>query len=226
MKDGIKNLKNKKFVTSYSGGKDSTLALYKSMKEGTVVGILVMLEKDGKKSRAHSIPTDLIEAQAKSMGVNLVMASASWETYEEIFVQNLLQIKEEGAEVLITGDIDMPEHGCWYENIANKVGLDLSMPLWRRNHKDVVKEFIELGFITKVVTIDLSQGMVEEDLGKILTLEYMEELESRGIDSCGENGEFHTTVIDGPIFKDKVKVKHGDITKDDKYMYLELKLDK
>lgn len=226
MKDKINNIRDKKIVASYSGGKDSTLALYKSMKEGIISGILVMLEEDGKRSRAHSIPIDLIEAQAKSMGVNLVMASASWESYEEVFVQNLLKLKKEGADVLITGDIDMSEHGNWYEKVANKADLDLAMPLWRRNHKDVVREFIELGFITKVVTIDLSQGMKEEDLGKVLTLEYMEELESRGIDSCGENGEFHTTVIDGPIFKEEVKVKHGEITKDDKYMYLKLELDK
>ena len=99
------------------------------------------------------------------------------------------------------------------------------MPLWKKSHKEVVEEFINLGFITKVVTINLKKGMVEEDLGRILTLEYMKELEERGIDPCGEAGECHTTVIGGPIFKENLKVKHGKINLKGDYMYLDLEIE-
>ena len=67
--------------------------------------------------------------------------------------------------------------------------------------------------------------MKKEDLGRILTFDYMKELENRGIDPCGEAGEFHTVVIDGPIFKKQIKVKEKEIIKDGKYMYLTLDLE-
>lgn len=224
MKNWVDGAKNKKFVASYSGGKDSTLALYKAMQQGTVLGIIVMMEEKGERSRAHSLFPSLLKAQAEAMGVSLYTGAATWEGYEEVFVNLLKNAKELGAEVLVTGDIDVPEENCWHERVTNSVGLGLGMPLWRKGHEEVVKEFIELGFITKIVTINLKKGMKKEDLGRILTLEYMKELEERGIDPCGEAGEFHTTVVGGPIFKEELKVKHGEITSKGDYMYLSLEL--
>lgn len=224
MKNWSEGAKDKKFVASYSGGKDSTLALYKAMKQGAVLGIIVMMEEDGEKSRAHSLFTDVLKAQAKAMRVPLFTGATDWEKYEEIFVDILKEAKELGAEVLVTGDIDMPEHGCWYEKVASKAGLEVSMPLWKMDHKEVIKEFISLGFITRVITIDKTQGMKKEDLGRILTLEYIKELEDRGIDPCGEAGEFHTVVTAGPLFKEEINIKYGEITEDEKYMYLTLEL--
>lgn len=225
MKNWSYGAKNKRFVASYSGGKDSTLALYKAMAEGTAVGLIVMMEEDGERSRAHSISPSLLKAQADSIGLPLYTGSATWEGYEEVFVKLLKDAKKSGAEVLLTGDIDVPEKDCWHERVTNGVGLGLGMPLWKKSHKEVVEEFINLGFITKVVTINLKKGMVEEDLGRILTLEYMKELEERGIDPCGEAGEFHTTVIGGPIFKENLKVKHGKINLKGDYMYLDLEIE-
>ena len=225
MNNWINGANDKKFVVSYSGGKDSALALYKAMEEGTAVGIIVMMEEDGTKSRAHSISPELLKAQAKEIGVPIYTGSASWGTYEKVLVENLEKAKELGAEVLVTGDIDMPQHKCWYEKVASSVNLGLAMPLWNRDHRDVVEEFVNLGFITKIVTVNLSKGMKKEDLGRTLTLEYIKELEDRGIDICGEAGEFHTSVIGGPLFKNDLKVKHGQITSEGDYMYLELLLD-
>lgn len=225
MKNWIEGAKNKRFIASYSGGKDSTLALYKAMSYGTAVGLIVMMEKDGEKSRAHSISPAFLKAQADAIGLPLYTGSATWEGYEEVFVKLLKDAKIAGAEVLLTGDIDVPEEECWHERVTNSVGLGLGMPLWKKDHKEVVEEFINLGFLTKVVTINLKKGMKKEDLGRIMTLDYMKELEERGIDPCGEAGEFHTTVIGGPIFKENLKVKHGEITTKDHYMYLELELE-
>ncbi|MGG5460919.1 diphthine--ammonia ligase [Clostridium sp. B9] len=216
---------NRKFIASYSGGKDSTLALYKAMQQGDAVGIIVMMEEDGERSRAHSLFPSVLEAQAKAIGLPLFRAATNWENYEKIFVGKLKEAKELGAEVLVTGDIDVPEHECWHERVTESVGLKLGMPLWRMSHKEVVQEFINLGFKTKIVTVNLDKGMKEEDLGRILDFEYMKELEERGIDPCGEAGEFHTTVIAGPLFKEEINVKHGEIISDKNYMYLTLVLD-
>lgn len=216
------NATNSRSVVSFSGGKDSSLALYHAMQTGTVIGLIVMLEEQGQRSRSHAMPLDIIHAQANAIGLPVFMASSSWVDYETKFIALLEQAKQQNAEVLVTGDLDMPEHGCWHDRVTQQVGLKLGMPLWLRPHREVVEEFINLGFQSIIVTINLKLGMKIEDLGNVLTLEYIQELENRGIDPCGEGGEFHTTVIDGPFFNKAIPVRRGDIVYHEEYALLEL----
>lgn len=213
-----------KFIASFSGGKDSVLALYKSMKVGEAVGLIVMMEEEGKRSRSHGMPPDLIRAQAESIGLPVYAAAASWDDYEKMFINLLERAKHQGAEVLVTGDLDMPAHGCWHDKVTKSVGLKLGIPLWEMDHREAVEEFIDLGFVTILVTVNLSLGMREDDLGRTLDLDFVKELEARGIDPCGEGGEFHTTVIDGPIFKKPIPVRSCDIIRDGDYAFLPLEL--
>ncbi|MFB6468853.1 diphthine--ammonia ligase [Cytobacillus sp. Hz8] len=213
-----------KFIASFSGGKDSVLALYKASKVGKAVGLIVMMEEEGKRSRSHGMPPDIIHAQAEAIGLPVYTADASWADYEKIFIQLLETAKNQGADMLVTGDLDMPTDGCWHEKVTNQVGLKLGMPLWEMNHRKAVEEFINLGFITIIVTVNLSLGMREEDLGRTLTHEYIKELEARGIDPCGEGGEFHTTVLDGPIFKHRIPIRKCGIIRDGEYAFLPLEL--
>lgn len=219
------NANDKKLVVSYSGGKDSTLALYHALQVGKVIGLVIMLEEQGQRSRSHAMPLEIIHAQANALDLPVLMASSSWNNYEAQFLDLLAQAKNQGAEVLVTGDLDMPEHGCWHDRITQQAELKLSMPLWQRPHRDVIEEFIQLGFQTMIVTVNLDLGMKIEDLGQILTLEYIQELESRHIDPCGEGGEFHTTVLDGPIFKTAISVRKGDILYHENYAFLPLELE-
>ncbi|MCM0623864.1 diphthine--ammonia ligase [Lysinibacillus sp. OL1_EC] len=218
------NAQNRTFIASFSGGKDSVLALYKASQVGQAMGLIVMLEEEGKRSRSHGMPPALIQAQADSIGLPVYTAAASWADYEEVFVGLLVNAKQQGAEVLVTGDLDMPAHGCWHDKVTKKVGLKLGMPLWEMNHREAVDEFIHLGFITMIVTVNLSLGMTEDDLGRVLTPEYVKELEARSIDPCGEGGEFHTTVIDGPLFKQSIAVRKGSVIRDGDYAFLPLEL--
>jgi diphthine-ammonia ligase len=213
-----------KFIASFSGGKDSVLALYKASRAGEAVGLIVMMEEEGKRSRSHGMSPELIRAQAESIGLPVYTAAASWTDYEKVFINLLETAKSQGAEALVTGDIDMPAHGCWHEKVTNQVGLKLGMPLLDVNRREVVEEFINLGFVTMIVTVNLSLGMREEDLGRTFTHEYIKELETRGIDPCGEGGEFHTTVIDGPLFKHPIPVQKCEITRDGEYAFLPLAL--
>lgn len=215
----------RKFIASFSGGKDSVLALYKAMQVGEAIGLIVMLEEEGKRSRSHGLPPALIQAQADSIGLPVYTAAASWAQYEEVFMKLLEQGKHQGAEVLVTGDLDMPAHGCWHDKVTKNAGLQLGMPLWEMDHREAVLEFIHLGFTTIVVTVNLSLGMREDDLGRVLTHDYIKELEARGIDPCGEGGEFHTTVLNGPIFKYPIPVRKCEILRQDEYAFLPLELD-
>ncbi|WP_141904380.1 diphthine--ammonia ligase [Lysinibacillus sp. Y5S-8] len=218
------NAQDRPFIASFSGGKDSTLALYKASQVGQAVGLLVMLEEEGKRSRSHGMPPELIQAQADSIGLPVFTAAASWADYESVFMHLLEEAKQQGAEVLVTGDLDMPAHGCWHDKVTKNAGLQLGMPLWEMDHREAVDEFINLGFITMIVTVNLSLGMTEDDLGRILTPEYVLELEARKIDRCGEGGEFHTTVIDGPLFQQPIAVRKCPIIRDGDYAFLPLEL--
>lgn len=219
------NANGHSFIASFSGGKDSVLALYKAMQEGKAMGLIVMLEEEGERSRSHRMPPELIRAQAKSIGLPVYMAASSWTDYEQKFIHLLERAKQQGAEVLVTGDLDMPEHGCWHDRVSKLAGLKLAMPLWETDHRLAVEEFINLGFTTMIVTVNVSLGMRADDLGRILTHEYVRELRSRGIDPCGEGGEFHTTVIDGPIFTHRIPVIQREIIQEGDYAFLPLELD-
>jgi diphthine-ammonia ligase len=195
------------------------------MKVGEAIGLIVMMEEKGKRSRSHGMPPELIHAQAKSIGLPVYTGAASWNDYEKVFTTLLVKAKKQGAEVLVTGDLDMPVHGCWHEKVTKNAGLKLGMPLWEMNHLKAVEDFINLGFVTIIVTVNLSLGMREDDLGRTLTHDYVKELLARGIDPCGEGGEFHTTVIDGPIFKHPIPVRKCEMLKDGDYAFLPLELD-
>ena len=219
------NATQQKFIVSYSGGKDSTLALYHAMQVGKAIGLIVMLEEQGLRSRSHAMSMEIIQAQANALGLPIITASSSWNDYETEFLKLLAHAKQQGADVLVTGDLDMPEHGCWHDRITQQAGLKLCMPLWQRPHREVIEEFIQLGFKTMIVTVNLDLGMKVDDLGKILTLDYIQELENRGIDPCGEGGEFHSTVIDGPLFTAPIAVRKGDILYHENYAFLALELE-
>lgn len=218
------NAHGHKFIASFSGGKDGSLALYKSMKAGEALGLIVMMEEEGNRSRSHGMPPAIIQAQADSIGLPVYTAAASWAEYEKVFINLLKKAKKQHAEVLVTGDLDMPANGCWHDEVTKKAELKLAMPLWEMDHRQAVREFIDLGFIAIVVTVNLSLGMQEEDLGRTLDHEYVRELQNRGIDPCGEGGEFHTTVLDGTIFKYPVSVRKGAILRDGDYAFLSLEL--
>jgi uncharacterized protein (TIGR00290 family) len=219
------NATQQKFIVSYSGGKDSTLALYHAMQVGKAIGLIVMLEEQGLRSRSHAMSMEIIQAQANALGLPIITASSSWNDYETEFLKLLADAKQQGADVLVTGDLDMPEHGCWHDRITQQAGLKLCMPLWQRPHREVIEEFIQLGFKTMIVTVNLNLGMKVDDLGKILTLDYIQELENRGVDPCGEGGEFHSTVIDGPLFTAPIAVRKGDILYHENYAFLALELE-
>lgn len=207
MKNWKTAVRGKPFAASFSGGKDSTLALYKAMQEGTGVALISMLRSEDGLVGAHGVSRKILEAQASSLGLPLLTFTTSWEAYGPALLHSIREAKKLGAEVFMTGDIDLPEHDCWYEQITCQAGVELSVPLWQYDRKQAVEEFLSLGFVSKIVSVDLSQGMKESDLGRLLTWDLMEELNQRGIDCCGEAGEFHTIVLDGPVFQSPVKVR-------------------
>ncbi len=204
------NFKGKKFIASYSGGKDSTLAIYRAINMGMIpVELVTTYNTDEKYSWFHKIPEELLNRVSKEMQIPISLIETTGEKYEENFEAHLKKACELGAEVCVFGDIDLEEHLEWCTNRCKAAGLEALFPLWKEERKKLVYEFIDAGFKTVIITVDTDR-MPEKFVGKILTREIADGIEKSGADICGENGEYHTFAFDGPLFKSSVQFSTGE----------------
>lgn len=214
----------KPFITSWSGGKDSALAFYRAVQQGHVpIALFTMFEEDGERSKSHGLKKQILEAQAERMGLPLVIGQADWVGYEEEFIRHLQNFKEQGIEMGVYGDIDLQDHLDWVEKVSKQAELDVLHPLWQEARRSLLEELVEEEFKAVITVVDTAR-VGEEFLGRAFTRELIEELEALGIDACGEEGEFHTTLVDGPIFVEPLPVEFGNIVRNGQYAMLEVKL--
>jgi len=198
------------FFCSWSGGKDSCLALYYALREGGEPrALFTTLAEGGDKTRAHGLPLDLLHLQARALGLPLVTRAISWEGYTTVFVSVVRQLKEQGIEAGVFGDIDLEAHREWVENTCSSAGVIPFLPLWKKPHRELLREFLELGFKATIIAVK-GDVLDKSFLGKTLDEELIEGMERFGIDPMGEQGEFHTVVTDGPIFAFPLSLEMGD----------------
>ncbi|MBU3583488.1 diphthine--ammonia ligase [Polynucleobacter sp. 15G-AUS-farblos] len=191
---------------SWSGGKDSCLALWRSQKAGfTVTHLLTALDETSLKTRSHGVTRDLILAQGRSLGMVNEFISASWQDYETQFIEKLKFLASQGISQMIFGDIDLLAHRKWEEMVCARAGITANLPLWNENRLDIVHQFLDVGFKAKVVCVD-GRYLNDSYVGREFNNEFISSL-PMGVDACGENGEFHTFVYDGPNFKHPVAWK-------------------
>jgi uncharacterized protein (TIGR00290 family) len=195
---------------SWSGGKDSCLALHRLLAQGGRLACLVtMFTEDGQRSRSHGLAREVLEAQAAAVGATLLSASATWDDYERAFVDLLRAAKAHGARTAVFGDIDIPRHREWEENVCRQAGLTAELPLWQQERMALLEEWWGSGFEARIVVA--REGLVDRRyLGRLLDRQTAEELAATGIDPCGENGEFHTVVTGGPLFRKPLALKLGE----------------
>jgi uncharacterized protein (TIGR00290 family) len=184
---------------SFSGGKDSCLALWRARQEGLDVRtLLVMMNESGERSRSHGLPRALLQRQADALGARLVTGAAGWRDYEASFLVLLRELRAEGHEVGVFGDIDLVPHREWEEKVCAATGLRAHLPLWQEARADLAREVHALGFRAVVVCVD-SRFLEDSFAGREYDEQFLADLPP-GVDLCGENGEFHTFVYDGPGF--------------------------
>lgn len=193
-------------LCSWSGGKDSCYALMQAMREGYTPAILLnVLNEEGKISRSHGIPSSILEAQARAAGIPLHCISSSWQEYEQHFTHALRTLKEKYSLThAVFGDIDLQPHRDWEEKVCAHAGLIALLPLWQQDRMQLVMDMLKAGIVTMIVSCNETMG--ERFLGRLMTPALADELETMGIDPCGENGEFHTLVLDCPLFSNIVQV--------------------
>ena len=196
----------KDFVCSWSGGKDSCFALMQAMLLGYTPGVLLnVLNEEGQISRSHGIPHYILQAQADAAGLPLHCISSSWNEYELHFTNALVLLKEKfHLTHAVFGDIDLQEHRDWEEKVCANSGLTAVLPLWKRNRKALVVTMLEAGIASIIVSCNEVMG--EKFIGRPITSELITELEILGVDPCGENGEYHTLVLDCPLFSSSLNV--------------------
>ncbi len=190
---------------SWSGGKDSCLAGYEAMKMKNLnVKFLLNFAVDG---RSHGINREIIKSQAEAIGIPLIQKVTSWKDYENGFNSEVLKLKEQGIVGMIAGDIDLEEHLDWIKKKCAELNIKYYEPLWKRNRKEILAKFVSEGFEAIVVcTIDKAKGLLGRVIKKDTISEFIEDTKRMNIDLCGEDGEFHTLVIDGPIFKKLLEI--------------------
>lgn len=186
-------------VVSFSGGKDSCLALWRARQAGLDVrAVINVLEESGERNRSHGVPRSLLEAQARALDVELVAPAASWRDYEARFTETLQGLKSRGFEVAVFGDIDLQAHRDWEEKVCARAGLDCCLPLWHEPRLELAQEILRLGFRAVVVCVE-SRYLDDRYCGRLYDEQFIADLPA-AVDACGENGEFHTFVFDGPGF--------------------------
>jgi diphthine-ammonia ligase len=203
----MKSIKNYPFFCSWSGGKDSCLALYYAIQNGGMPkALLTMLREDGERSRSHGLPVNLIQRQAQNLNIPIFVKKTSWNDYEKVFLSTLHEFKKDGIEYGVFGDIDLEPHLEWVERVCSSAMIQPYEPLWKKARLDLLHDFFNLGFTARIVAV--KQGVLDTSfLGQILNEQLVKEMEEIGIDASGEKGEYHTVVTDGPIFSSAIHLE-------------------
>ena len=190
-------------LVSWSGGKDSCLALWRAQRQGLqVVRLLCALDETGERARSHGVPPCLLQAQATALGLQMQFLQASWTSYETHFIAALREAHAAGIRQAVFGDIDLQAHRDWEESVCAHAGFTALLPLWNEDRMALVREFWAAGFKAVVVCVD-DRHLGPEYAGRLFDEAYVASL-PEGVDACGENGEFHTFVYDGPNFAQPV----------------------
>lgn len=204
----------KKAYFNWSSGKDSALALYKIFqeKEYQVEKLITNINADFRRVSMHGLRQELVEVQAKSIGIPLEKiqfpADVTMELYNQKMNEKTSELKQNGLQYAIFGDIFLEDLRTYRDTKLSEVGIKGIYPLWKQNTKDLLKEFLDLGF--KTITVSTNAKLLgKEFVGRIIDEDFIKDL-PKNVDVCGENGEFHTFCFDGPIFNHPIKFEVGE----------------
>ena len=215
-------MKNKAFC-SWSGGKDSALALWKAKEMGLEITHLVnMAVADGSTSRSHNLRSALLQAQAKALGMTLVQGRADWDNYETEFKKVISNLSSQGITTGVYGDIDLQAHRDWVERVSMESGVEAVLPLWLMQRDAVMADFFKTGF-QAVICVTNNNYMGREWLGRNIDHQFVKDITAKGgVDLCGEKGEYHTFVYEGGAFKSPVRFALGQQKFHEGYWFQEI----
>jgi len=212
-----------KVVMAWSGGKDSALSLYEVLNSGSyeVLELLTTVAKDNDRISIHDVQRVLLEQQAEALRIPLeelfIQKGASDAEYEEALLKTLKRHRCNGVSSVVFGDLFIEDIRKYREHILAKAEMNGVFPLWKKDTKKLARTFINLGFKAVVTSVD-SHVLGKDFAGREYDEKFLSDLPVK-VDPCGENGEFHTFVYNGPIFCENVMFKKGELTLRDNRFY-------
>jgi len=204
-----------KIILSWSGGKDSSLAHYYIQEKNAceIVALLTTVTEGYDRVSMHGVQRTLLEQQVGSLGLPLqkvyIPRDSSNEEYESRMKEVLLGYQGENINAAGFGDIFLADVRRYREEKLAQIGMKAIFPLWKRDTSELIRDFIDLGFKAIVTCVD-SRVLDSSFAGKLIDDDFISRLPP-DVDPSGENGEFHSFVIDGPIFRQRIKVSIGEI---------------
>lgn len=204
-----------KALFNWSSGKDSALALYKIQQnpDYKIDYLLTSVNQQFQRISMHGIRVELLEAQAKSIGLPLkimqIPEMPTMEVYENVMIETLTELKNQGITKSVFGDIFLEDLRKYRENQLSRLGFEGVFPLWNVPTKELIQEFLSLGFKTIVVCVN-ERYLDQSFVGRVIDSDFINDL-PENVDVCGENGEFHTFTFDGPIFSERIDFEIGEI---------------
>jgi len=205
-----------KVILSWSGGKDSAMALHALLKNSRyeVVSLLTTVSKQYQRISHHGVRVELLEQQAAALGIPLHMLylhqeNCSLEDYEAVMKKAMLEYKDNDVLTVAFGDVFLQDLREYRRRNLAKVGMKGIFPIWRRDTTEIVQTFIALGFKAYLTCVD-SEKLGREFAGRPIDADLICDLPDE-VDPCGENGEFHSYVYDGPIFQRPVGLSVGEV---------------
>ncbi len=217
----------KKVIFSWSGGKDSALALYELVRSGEydIAALLTTVTKDYDRISMHGVRTVLLEKQAAALGITLEKAlmkkGATIEENESKIREVMQRYFENGVLLNAAGDIALEDVKKYKDDNLARIGMEGVYPLWKRGSAELARKFIGLGFRAVITCVDTTL-LDKSFVGREFDASFLADLPA-GVDPCGENGEFHSFVYDGPIFREKVDFAKGEIVlRDNRYYFCDL----
>nr|BEL00368.1 diphthine--ammonia ligase [Dehalococcoides mccartyi] len=214
---------NKVFV-SWSGGKDSCLSYYKALENGLEVSCLVNItNQDGKYSCTHGLPTSFLQAQAHSIGVPIIQLRTNGEKYESDLKKLCCDFREQGISGAVFGNGDV-EHS-WIGRVCQEVNVTPYFPLDDLNKDEIIKQLVDLGFEAITVTVR-ADVFGKQWLGRKIDRGFLEQINSlsdvMNLSPNKKAGIYHTTIIDGPIFKNRMEIIKSEALLKDGYWFLQI----
>jgi uncharacterized protein (TIGR00290 family) len=215
-----------KILFGWSGGKDSAMALYEILKnkEYQVVSLLTTITEDYDRISMHGVRRTLVEQQAQSLDIPLykvfIPKTCSNEIYAAKMTEALTKFKQQGIETVAFGDIFLEDVREYREDNLARLKMKGIFPIWGRNSAELARSFIALGFKSVISCID-TKVLDKKFLGRQFDEDFIAELPPN-IDPSGENGEFHSFVHDGPIFKQRIGYSLGEMVLRDSFHFCDL----
>jgi len=215
-----------KVIVSWSSGKDSAMALYKIVKsnEFEILAILTTVSDMFRRVSMHGVREELLDQQANSIGIAVEKVRIPYpcpnEVYEQKMVELLRNYESKGVSHVVFGDLFLEDIRRYREDKLAEVGFTPIFPLWKENTKELAKTIIRVGFKAVVTCVD-PKKLDPKFAGRYFDEMFLNEIPAN-VDACGENGEFHTFVFDGPIFRNRIEITVGDRVFRDGFQFVDL----